>query len=166
MLWFGVALFCFAAALYFSGRERQYVGETARLRRQLETASVELAEWRQAAPNVNAADSVEIRVGPHEPNGPSAHIFVQPGHAIALIASHLPALAPDKTYAVWFVRPNQTAVAAGAFLPGPEGSAVHVERNAPMAVSAATMLVTVENAAASSGPSTAHVFEAWIPVGK
>jgi len=159
LLWFGVALFCFAAALYFSGRERQYVDETVRLRQQLEFQSAELAEWRQAPSILNATGSLEARVSGQPPDRPAARIFVQPGHGIVLIASHLPALPPEKTYQMWLVRPGEAPAAAGLFMPRADGSAIHVERNTPAAVAGVTVLVTVENAAGGTAPSAVRVLE-------
>jgi hypothetical protein len=163
LLWFGVALFCFAAALYFSGRERQYVEETVRLRRQLEADAVELADWRQAAPILNASDTVELKLRPNTPDGPSAHLFIDPGRSLALIASRLPSLSPDKRYEMWIKPEAHAPIAAGLFASLPDGSAVHVVRNASATVAGATILVTVETSEGAQTPSAPRVFEASIP---
>jgi len=157
LFWAALAVFGFAATAYFSGRERQYVDETVRLRRQLEAAAVQLAEWQQAPAILNARGAIEASVPPAVANGPSARVFADPGRGVVLVVSHLPAAPPGKIYAMWVSGPGQQPAAAGTFQAQNDGSAIHVARNAAAAGPGSTVTITLEDAGGAERPSSASV---------
>ena len=165
LFWAALAVFAFAATAYFSGRERQYVDETVRLRRQLESAAVQLAEWQQAPAILNARGAIEASVPPAEANGPSARIFAAPGRGVVLVASHLLPAPPGKIYTMWVSGPGQQPAAAGIFQLQNDGSAIHVARNAAAAGPGATVTITLEDAGGAERPSSAPVLSVSFPGG-
>jgi len=165
LFWAALAVFGFAATAYFSGRERQYVDETVRLRRQLESDTVQLAEWQQAPAILNARRVIEASVPPAAANGPSARIFADFGRGVVLVASRLPPAPPGKIYAMWVSGPGQPPAAAGTFQPQNDGSAIHVVRNAAAAGPGATVTVTLEDAGGAERPSSAPVLSVSFPAG-
>jgi len=158
VLWAGVALFCFAAAVYFSGRERQYVNETIRLRRQLESADAQLAEWRESAA-ILASDPSTLSL---HSNGISLGMLRSPGRGVLLFASHLPSAPKGKGYEVWYERAGQNPAPAGVLRPNRDGSAIHVDRNASVA-GAETLLITQEDETGAAQPTSPPIFQAAIP---
>jgi Anti-sigma-K factor rskA, C-terminal len=161
LAWAGVALFCFAAAVYFSGRERQYVNETIRLRQQLEFAAAQLAEWRQAAA-ILTADPAVTTFKQAQPGGVSVGVIDSPTRGVLLFVSHLPPLANGKVYEIWFERPGKNPAAAGVLRPNRDGSAIHVERTASIA-GARAIAITQENAGGAGQPTSPPIFEAAMP---
>jgi hypothetical protein len=163
LFWAAIAVWGLFASEYFQGRERQYVEESARLRRQLESVDSVLAEWQQAPAILNGPGVLEATSPPLHPDGVSARIFVDPGHAVALVATRLPAAPSGQIYAMWLVRPNQPPVAAGVFQAQNDGSAIHVDRNAPTAVAGASVVVTLESSSNATQPSATPVLSITIP---
>ena len=139
--------------------------EDARLRRQLESVDSVLAECQQAPAILNARGVVEANSVPGHPDIASARIFVDPGRAVALIATHLPPAPAGQIYAMWLVRTGQPAVAAGVFQAQSDGSAIHVDRNAAAAVAGTAVLITLENSADAAQPSARHVLSIAVPSG-
>ena len=157
LFWAGLAVFGFAATAYFSGRERQYVDETVRLRGQLESAAVQLAEWQQAPAILTAPGTSETHFQAAQPDGIAATIFVHPTRGMVLVASRLPQAPPGKVYEMWLIEAGREPVAAGIFQPQSDGSAIHVARNAAASGKAATVTVTQEDAGGAARPSSAPV---------
>jgi len=153
VIWAGAAVFCFSAALYFSGRERQYVEETVRLRKQLEFATTRVTEWREARPILENPGAIAAGFGTGEPNALTGRIFASAGQGVVLIASHLPPLAAAKTYEMWLWQPGKKPLPAGVFQPDEDGSAIHVKRGAGAAMAGDTILVTVENEGGGAQPA-------------
>jgi anti-sigma-K factor RskA len=165
LFWAALAVFGFAATAYFSGRERQYVDETVRLRRQLESAAVELAEWQQAPAILTAPGTSETRYQGPRPDGITATIFVHPVRGIVLVASRLPTAPPGKVYEMWLVEAGREPAPAGSFQPQSDGSAIHVARNAAVSGGAATVMVTSEDVGGATRPSSAPILSVSIPAG-
>ena len=163
LVWAAAAVFCCAAAVYFSGRERQYVDETARLSRQLESATAALTEWRQARTIMSAPGVIEVAFGTAQPNSVAGRIFVDPRQGVVLLASQLPPVPRGKVCEMWFIQPGQKPVAAGLFQRDDDGSAVHLERNAAAAIPGAIVAVTLENEGGAAQPASAPVFTVPIP---
>jgi hypothetical protein len=83
LFWLGVATLCFSAAMYFFGRERQYVGETLELRRQLGRQEVELTRQREALTILKSAGTVAARADSAAMTG---SVWVNPGRGVLLTA--------------------------------------------------------------------------------
>ena len=141
------------ASAYFHGRERQYIEEGVRLRRQLESTTAEAAELRQAADVLNAPGVLTFRSEPRGPNAIPSTLYVDPARGLVLIASHLAPAPPGKTYEMWVIGPGHTAASAGLLQSRNDALTMHVAINTPAAVPGAEVIVTMENAGGAAQPS-------------
>ncbi|HXS96330.1 MAG TPA: hypothetical protein VN736_17120 [Candidatus Limnocylindrales bacterium] len=130
----GTTLLFLFAAFYFATREKGFAVETAQLRQELRTETIHGTQFRQAMTILEAADVKQTVFS-------QGKIFTSASRGILLIAAHLQA---GKTYQMWVVPENASAVAAGAFEPDANGNAVHVQRGALPPVGM-TVQVTVAN---------------------
>ena len=80
VFWAAAALLCFSAAVYFSGRERQYA-ESLRLRRQLGDQTTELGRLQEAFVILSAPDTTEVGFGPASRRRPPAAFSSTPATA-------------------------------------------------------------------------------------
>jgi len=157
VFWAAAALLCFSAAVYFSGRERQYAEESLQLRRQLGDQNAEIRRWREASAFLDAPGVTEVAFGRGQPAGPTGRVLVNPTLGIMLIASHLPLAPADKIYEMWIVSKVGMSSPAGLFQSRNGETAVHI-RPGPVDVAAiAAVWVTLEDRAggvqpAASGP--------------
>jgi anti-sigma-K factor RskA len=152
-----------AAALYFSGRERQYLGETMRLRNQLEAATTRVTEWQEARPILESPAAVAAAFGTGDADAPSGRVFASPGQGVVLMASHLPPPGSGKTYQMWLMQPGKRPLPAGVFVPEEDGSAMHVKRGAGNALPGDTLFVTVEDEGGASQPARQPLLTVSIP---
>jgi anti-sigma-K factor RskA len=160
LVWAVVAVFCLAAAVYFSGRERQYVQESTGLRRQLESSTATLSEWKQAfsilgSPGVRAA-SLNAAA-----NGPAANLFYGPVRGLVIVAAHLPPLPAGKAFELWIEQRDGSFAGTGVFRRDNDGTAVHADTNAVLPA-AGRIEITLENEGGAARPSSERIFEAEI----
>ena len=161
LVWAVIALFCLAAAVYFSGRERQYVQESTRLRRQLESSMATLSEWKQAfsilgSPGVRAASLNS------EANGPEVKLFYGPARGLVIVAAHLPPMPAGKAFELWVEQRDGSFAGTGIFRRDNDGTAVHADTNAVLPA-AGRIVITLEDEGGASRPSSDRIFEAEIP---
>jgi hypothetical protein len=148
-----VAVLSFTTALYFAGRERQYVGETVRLRGQLQGAMTDVAELRQAAEVLSDPDVVRIKAMRRGPDAPSDCVYIRRGVGLVLVA-FLSSTPPGKTYEMWFAAPGSPPAAAGLFQTRNDGIVLHAALNDKAApIPGAEVIVTLENTGGASQPS-------------
>jgi hypothetical protein len=82
---------------------------------------------------------------------PKALLIVSRGHRVVLLASQLPRLAPGKTFELWFTPQPSKGITFG----GTPSHTVQIVAAAP--VGAAALIVTIEDEAGASAPTTAPV---------
>jgi hypothetical protein len=158
LFWLGVATLFFSAALYFFGRERQYVGETLELRRQLGLQEIELTRQREALTILKSAGTVEARAGGAAMNG---SVWVNPAWGVLLTASHVKPVAPGQAYQMWVVTREGRKLPAGQFQPDTDGAVVHITME-PVA-DAAAIEVTLQAQGAVAQPAGAPVLSIPLP---
>ena len=135
---------------YFSGRERDYVMQSARLDGELRTATIELTRLREAFAIVNGAETKVTTFG----QGPKGRVFVSPAQGVLLIASNLPQAPAGKAYEMWVVpKGNKAPLPAGTFRPDGTGSAMHIQRGTVDINDTAAVAVTLENEGGSATPT-------------
>jgi anti-sigma-K factor RskA len=145
------AVLCFFGAVYFSGRERAYVEEVARLRDQMRGQTLELTRLNEAFTILSAPGTTETSFGPGQPKG---KVFVHPRQGVLMIASNLPPVAPGKIYEMWVIPKGGKPAPAGLFRSSADGTAVHVQQG-PVDVSAtAAVAVTLEDEAGATAPTS------------
>jgi hypothetical protein len=139
--------------MYFFGRERQYVGETLELRRQLGRQEVELTRQSEALNILKSAGTVAARA-----DGPlmTGWVWVNPARGVLLTASRVNPAPPRQAYRMWTVAHDGRKLAAGQFQPDSAGSVVHISLGAVPDVSA--IEVTLEAQGAVTQPTTPPVW--------
>ena len=142
------------AALYFSGREREFARMAASLRDQLGRQSVELARLNEAFAILSGPDTTTVSFGPGRNAPPKGRIFVNPSQGVLLIASNLPPAPSGKKYEMWVIPKGGKPVPAGLFQSESDGTAMHIQRG-PVDVSATgAVAVTLEDQAGSLEPTS------------
>jgi anti-sigma-K factor RskA len=148
------------AAVYFSGREKEFAGQVARLSDQMRRQNVELTRLNEAFAILNSPSTMEASFGQGEPRPPKGRVFVNP-RGVLLIASSLPPAASGKTYEMWTIPKGGGApVPAGTFQAETDNTAMHMYHASidPAAVSA--VAVTVENEGGAAQPTLPVLFAA------
>jgi anti-sigma-K factor RskA len=155
-----VAALSLCAAVYFSGREREFSQEARSLLAQTRSQNIQLTRLTEAFAILNGADTTVTSFGEKQPK-PKGRVFVNPSQGILLIASNL-AVAPEgKAYEMWVIpKGGKAPVAAGMFQARDDGTAMHVHLGALDVSAAAAVAVTLEEAAGASAPTTTPVIVA------
>ena len=161
--WAAAALLCLSAAVYFSGRERQYAEESLRLRGQLGDQNTELRRSREALAILSASGTRDVSFGQGQPAQPAGRVFVNPTLGAMLIASHLPPAPAGRIYEMWVLPKGGQPRAAGLFQSRSDGTAMHVEPG-PVDAAAAAIAVTLENEAGAAQPTSPPLVVATLPV--
>ena len=147
-----LAALSLVAAIYFSGREREFAQETEHLRSELSRQTVELTHLTEAFAILNAPDTREVSFGEDQPK-PKGKVFVNPSQGVLLIASNLPPAPSGKLYEMWIIKGGKPA-RAGMFQPDADGSAIHVQRGAVDLAANDAVAVTLENEAGVDAPTS------------
>ncbi len=155
--WAAAALLCLSAAVYFSGRERQYAEESLSLRRQLGDQTTEVHRLQEALVVLGEPGAIEAAFGQGAPAQPSGRVFVNPIRGVMLIASHLPPAPAGMIYEMWIVSKAGVPRPAGVFQPGADGTAIHIEPGPVDVGAAAEVVVTLQQEPGASQPATEPV---------
>jgi hypothetical protein len=149
---FATALAVFAA-VYFSGREREFAVTATALRTQLGNQNVELTRLSEAFAILSGPDTTAVSFGPG-PNAPrKGKVFVNPSQGVLLIASNLPQAPQGKKYEMWVVPKGGKPVPAGLFQSDSDGTAMHIQRGAVDLSATAAVAVTLEDQAGALEPT-------------
>ncbi|MGA3017213.1 MAG: anti-sigma factor [Bryobacteraceae bacterium] len=155
-----VAALSLCAAVYFSGREREFSQEARALLAQNRSQNIELTRLNEAFVILNGADTTVTSFGEKQPK-PKGRVFVNPSQGVLLIASNLPMTPAGKAYEMWVIpKGGKAPVAAGMFQARSDGTAMHVELCAVDMSSTAAVAVTLEEAAGVGAPTTTPVIVA------
>jgi len=163
LFWGATALLCVSAAVYFSGRERQYAEESLRLRRQVGDQATGLRHWQEAFAILSSPGTAEAAFGRGQPTQPAGRVFVNPSRGVLFIASHLPPAPAGRTYEMWIVPKAGEPRPAGQFQSRSDGSAVHIQPNGVDAAATSAIAVTMEDEAGARHPSAPFVIFAALP---
>jgi hypothetical protein len=153
--WAAATLLCLVAAVYFSGRERQFAEDTRRLEDQLRVQTTELTHLNEAFAILNGPDTTVTSFGEKQPA--KGKLFANRS-GVLLIASNLPALPSGMALEMWVIPKGAKPVAAGMFRPDANGTAMHIVHRtmAPGDIVA----VTVENEAGADQPTSTPIIAA------
>ena len=155
-----VAALSLCAAVYFSGREREFSQEARSLLARNRSQNIELTRLNEAFAILNGADTTVTSFGEKQPK-PQGRVFVNPSQGVLLIASNLPMAPEGKAYEMWVIpKGGKAPAAAGMFQARSDGTAVHVELCAVDMSSTMAVAVTLEDAAGVSAPTTTPVIVA------
>jgi anti-sigma-K factor RskA len=155
-----VAALSLCAAVYFSGREREFSQEARSLLAQTRSQNIQLTCLNEAFAILNGADTTVTSFGEKQPQ-PKGRVFVNPSQGVLLIASNLPMAPAGKAYEMWLIpKGGKAPVAAGMFQASSDGTAVHVQLGALDVSAAAVVAVTLEVAAGVGAPTTTPVIVA------
>ncbi len=148
------------AAVYFSGRERQFALEATQLREQLGQQRSELVRLNEAFAIVSGPDTVVTSFGSGQPTPPRGKVFVNGSQGVLLIASNLPPAPAGKKYEMWVIPKTGLPVPAGMFQSQSDGTAMHIRPGAVDMNTAHLVAVTVEDEAGAPQPTTTPIFAA------
>ena len=155
-----VAALSLCAAVYFSGREREFSQEARSLLAQTRSQNIELTRLNEAFAILNGADTTVTSFGEQQPK-PKGRVFVNPSQGILLIASNLPMAPAGKAYEMWVIpKGGKAPVPAGMFQANSDGTAMHVQLGALDVSAAMAVAVTLEEAAGVTAPTTTPVIVA------
>ena len=163
LLWAAAALLCFSAAVYFSGRERQYAEESLHLRRQLGDQTTELHRLQEAFAILNAPGTTEVVFGQGQPAPPNGRVFVNPSRGVMMIASHLPPAPAGRIYEMWIIPKGGLPRPAGLFQSRSDNTAMHIEPGLVDIAATAAVAVTLENEAGAPQPTSQPLIVAALP---
>jgi len=163
LAWAAAALLCFAAAVYFSGRERQFAEDSQRLRRELADRTTELRRLQEAFAILNAPGTTEVVFGAGQPAPPAGRVFVNASRGVMMVASHLPPAPAGKAYEMWIIPKGGAPRPAGLFQAFADQTAIHVEPGAVDVAATAAVAVTLENDAGSPQPTSQPLIVAALP---
>src|SRR5690242_5192478 len=110
-----VAMLSLVAAVYFGGRERNFAEESARLRQQMRSQTIELTRLNEAFAILNGPGTVETSFGAGAPRPPKGKVYVNPQRGVLLIASNLPPAPAGKTCEMWMIPKGGKPIPAGLF---------------------------------------------------
>ena len=116
----------------------------------------QLQEARQLISTLTTADADRyVLVASKTPPQPQGRaIYVASSGTVVFLASHMPALPPDKAYELWLIPTSGAPIPAGVFRPNAEGSAAVVKPPLPNGVQAKTFAITVEAKEGSPTPTS------------
>jgi len=149
LAWAAAAVLSLVAAVYFSGRERQFADEARQLQDQLRIQTVELAHLNEVVSMISGPDTVMTSFGDKQPA--KGKIYANP-RGILLMASNLPPAPPGKMYEMWVIPKGARPQAAGMFQSAANGTAMHMIHR-PVAAGD-TVAVTMEAAAGVDAPTS------------
>ena len=161
--WAAAALLCLSAAVYFSGRERQYAEESLHLRRQLGEQTTELHRLREAFVILGASGTAEVSFGNGLPTQPIGRIFVNPTRGVMMTASHLPPAPAGRLYEMWIIPKGGAPRPAGLFQSRDDDTAVQFGPGAVDIAATAAVAVTLENEAGAPQPTSQPLIIAPLP---
>jgi anti-sigma-K factor RskA len=156
--WAAAAVLSLAAAVYFSGREREFAEDLRRLQDQVRAQTSELARLHQAVSLLEAPDAAEVSFG--KTGSATGRIFAN-RDGVLLIVRNLPALPAGMAFQMWVIPNGGKPVPAGMFRAGQGGGATHVAHRswAPGDVVA----ITLENEAGATRPASAPIVAVPLP---
>jgi len=153
-IWAAAAALALVAAVYFSGRERQFAVELDRARSQIRQQTIELTRLNDAFSILNAPDTTETVFGQGQSVPPKGKVFVNPAAGVLLLASNLPPAPAGKIYEMWVIPKTGAPRPAGLFQSETGGTAMHIQRGALDIGGTAAVAVTLENEGGSPQPTT------------
>ncbi|HMD70047.1 MAG TPA: anti-sigma factor [Bryobacteraceae bacterium] len=156
--WAAAAVLSLAAALYFSGRERQSAEDARRFERRLRAQTVELVRFREAFTVLDSPGAMVASFG--ETQQVSGRVFANRA-GVLLLAANLSAPPAGMAWQMWVIPKGARPAPAGMFRPDAGGAAVHVSRQ-PCAPGD-MVEVTLENEAGANAPTSAPVIAAVMP---
>jgi hypothetical protein len=155
-----VAALSLCAAVYFSGREREFSQEARSLLAQARSQNIELTRLDEAFAILYGADTTVTSFGEKQPK-PKGRVFVNPSQGVLLIASNLATAPEGQAYEMWLIpRGGKAPVPFGMFQARSDGTAMHVQLGALDVSAAAALAVTLEAAAGVSAPTSTPVIVA------
>jgi anti-sigma-K factor RskA len=152
--WAAAALLCLSAAVYFSGRERQYAEESLRLRRQLGDRTTELGRLREAFAILSAPGTTDVAFGQGQPAPPTGRVFVNPSRGVMMVASHLPPAPAGRIYEMWVIPKGGAPRPAGLFQSSNGDAVVHIEPGPVDIAATSAIAVTLENETGAAQPTS------------
>ena len=140
------------AGIYYVN-QRQTL-EIAQLRNEIGRQGMQAAAYREALDLLKAPETREVTFGEGKPEPPKGRVFVNPSSGVLLIASHLPAPPPGKTYEMWIIPKTGKPAPAGLFASGADETAVHFFRSTVPLATTGAVAVTLENAGGVDAPTS------------
>jgi len=157
-----VAALSICAALYFSGREREFSDEARGLREQARAQNIELTRLNEAFAILNGADTTLTSFGEKKPK-PKGTVFFNPSQGILMIASNLPPAPAGKAYETWMIPKGGKPVRAGLFQSRNDGTAMYLQRGSVDTVGLAAFAVTLEVETGVDAPTSTPLIVAALP---
>ena len=156
--WVAAAVTALAAAGLMLYQTRGFRAELAEARMEIERSGAAAAAMRQAFDLIQAPETRAVTFGQGQPAPPRGRVFFHPS-GVLLIASHLPAPPPGKTYEMWIIRGGKPAP-AGLFSSNPRGNAIHLYRPSAPLMESDVVAVTLEAAGGVDAPTSTPIIVA------
>jgi hypothetical protein len=163
VFWAAAALLCLSAAVYFSGRERQYADESLRLRRQLGDQTTEIRGLQEASAILSAPGTTEVPFGQDQAAQPTGRVFVNATRGVLLIASHLPPAPAGRIYEMWIVSKGGQPRPSGLFQSRNDQTAMHIGPGQVDVSATAVVSVTLQDEAGGAQPASQPLIVAPLP---
>jgi anti-sigma-K factor RskA len=151
--WLAAAATAMLSLVFFVVNRRQEA-EIAQLQRAMARQGLEAASYREALDLLKSPETRQVTFGEGKPEPPKGRVFVNPSSGVLLIASHLPAPPPGKTYEMWIIPKAGNPAPAGLFASGGDETAVHFFRTAVPPGTTGAIAVTLENAGGVDAPTS------------
>jgi len=156
--WAAAAVLSLAAAVYFSGRERQFAEDAQRLQRRLRAQTIDLVRFREAFGILDSPGTMIASFG--ETQQAKGQVFANDS-GVLLIAGSLPTPPAGTAWQMWVISKAATPAPAGMFRPDAGGAVMHVSRQ--RCAPGDTVEVTLENEAGADRPTSTPVIAATMP---
>ena len=158
MFWVAAAALSLVAAVYFSGRERQFAEDTLRLQDQVRSQTTELTHLQEMLAMIGGPDTVVTSFGEKQPA--KGKVYANP-RGIVLMASNLPVAPAGKMYEMWVIPKGAKPQPAGMFQSTADGVAMHMIYRSVAAGD--TVAVTMEVADGVDAPTSPILILAPLP---
>ena len=162
-LWALATVLSIFAAVYFSGREREFAAQVTELQAQERRQIVELTRLNEAFAILSGPDTTEVTFGEGQARPPKGKVFVHPSQGVLLMVSNLPPAQAGKIYEMWLIPKGRMPVPAGLFQSMGDGTALHVQRGAVDVAATGAVAVTLESEGGAAQPTSQPIIVAAIP---
>ncbi|HLV88112.1 MAG TPA: anti-sigma factor [Candidatus Sulfotelmatobacter sp.] len=156
--WMGwaAAAACLVFAVVLVHQNRVLQRRLFRVEARITGQDKQLQEAKELLSSLTAPDAEKyvLTAGNKPPQPQGRAIYVASSGTLVFIASHMPALPPQKAYELWLIPDTGTPIPAGVFKPDGQGSAAVVKPPLPVGITAKTFAITVEPEAGSDAPTS------------
>ncbi len=143
-----------AGFVYFSTETTRLRKDAFGVREELAVTQTELRRSQTTLAFLRDPGTTILKSGTAEERQPIAHVFVNPGQGVLLMANNLPRLEPGKVFEMWLVPKSGGPIPAGTFAADASGAALHRSTDGFDPAATAAVALSVEPEGGSPAPTT------------